>query len=170
VHGGYRWHDCPGHAGPDANSGVDPGRGGGSRTYSQSAHGSNADPGSDASNLTWVALDGDITRAGGAALGSRGNFLGTNSCMPIVSTGTVNDGVNLFAGGSDGTLGASGGGIVRPSSGDVLGGISVGDGVGLEIGALGSSRGGLDTSDDGILHDTLSARSGSGNRSSGDRL
>jgi hypothetical protein len=44
---------------------------------------------------------------------------------------------------------------------DVLGNISVGGGVGLDTGGLGSDRGSLKTSGGGVLHDALGAWGGS---------
>jgi hypothetical protein len=69
-------------------------------------------------------------------------------------------------------LGADDSGNVHPSNDNVLGGILVDDGEGLGTGGLGSSRGGagLDVGDDGVLHDTLGAWSGSGDRSRDDYL
>jgi hypothetical protein len=149
--------------GPDVNNEVGPSRGGGIRTSSQSACGSITGLGSRASNLNGANLGGDITRAGGAALGGRGDIFNTNNSMSGAGMATVNDGVSLSTGGANNTLGAGDGGNVRPSNGDVLGGIPVGGGVGLRTGALGNNRGDVNRGDDGVLHNELSAQSGSGN-------
>jgi hypothetical protein len=110
------------------------------------------------SNLTRAVLGGDLTRAGGAALGGKGDIFDTGNDM--TDAGAINGDENLPAGCGGNVLSASDGGDVRPSSNDVLGNILVGSGVGFVAGVLGSGRGGgdLDTSGGGVLHRTMRAR------------